>query len=159
MTEPSGPSLAPSDDPTGGRELTRRLKVAVPVALVVGLAIGVPVAIIASDWRPAVAIPLGLGAIVGTLIAAIEDGRVQRRVSAATGASTQEGLRAARQAAHAGDILRARAEVQRALLRGANPARVEGALEHPDFTEDAVARLAQDLGEPFSPPPAPPASR
>jgi hypothetical protein len=72
---------APSDDPTGGRRLTRRLMVVLPVCLVVGLAIGVPVAIAVGDWRPAVAIPLGIAALAGAIVAAIEDGRVQRRVN------------------------------------------------------------------------------
>lgn len=69
------------DDPTGGRGLTRRLMVLLPVCLLTGLVIGVPIAVVAGDWRPAVAIPLGIAALAGTVAAAIEDGRVQRRVS------------------------------------------------------------------------------
>ena len=138
---------APSDDPTGGRTLTRRLARALPVALVVGLAAGVPLAFLASDWRPAVALPLGLAALVGTLLAAIEDGRVQRRVDAsAAGPSTTAGLRSAHDAAHAGDVQAASAGVERALLRGATAARVVAAMDHPDWTPERIAAMARALG-------------
>jgi hypothetical protein len=79
---PPGPQ-APSDDPTGGRGLTRLLMRLIPIALVVGLAIGVPLAWASGEWRVAVAVPLGLAALVGTIAAATEDGRVNRRVNAA----------------------------------------------------------------------------
>lgn len=69
-----------SDDPGGGRDLTRRLAKVVPVALVIGLAIGVPLAVGLGEWRLGVMIPLVLAAVAGTIAAAVEDGRVQRRV-------------------------------------------------------------------------------
>jgi hypothetical protein len=153
------PPLAPSDDPTGGRGLTRRLKVVLPVALLAGLAVGIPVAALLSDWRPAVVIPLVAAALAGTVAAAIEDGRVQRRVDAATGAGTTEaGLRRAWHAAHEDDDPRAEAEVRRALLRGATPARIVRAIDHPRWTEERVRAIARAVGEPVSPPPRPPAS-
>lgn len=70
-----------SDDPTGGRGLTRRLAVVLPIALVIGLVIGVPIAVYVGDWRPALAVPLALAAVVGTIAAAVEDGRVNRDVN------------------------------------------------------------------------------
>jgi len=151
--------VAPSDDPTGGRSLTRRLKVVLPIAFAIGLAIGIPVAVLVSDWRPAVAIPLGAAALAGTVAAAIEDGRVQRRVDASRGASTRAGLRDAAQAARAGDDARVRSEVERALLRGATPARVAREIDDPRWGEERVAEVARALGEPgVSPPPPPDAS-
>ena len=153
------PPLAPSDDPTGGRGLTRRLKVVLPIALLAGLAVGIPVAVLLSDWRPAVVIPLAAAAVAGTVAAAIEDGRVQRRVDAATGPGTEAGLRAAWHAAHEDDDRRAEAEVRRALLRGATPDRVVRAIDHPRWTRERVLAIARELDEPVSPPPGPPASR
>jgi hypothetical protein len=153
------PPLAPSDDPTGGRGLTRRLKVVLPIALLAGLAVGIPVAVLLSDWRPAVVIPLAAAAVAGTVVAAIEDGRVQRRVDAATGRGTEAGLRAAWHAAHEDDDPRAEAEVRRALLRGATPDRVVRAIDHPRWTRERVRAIARELGEPVNPPPGPPASR
>jgi hypothetical protein len=138
---------APSDDPGGGRALTRRLRRVLPIALAVGLAAGVPLAVLASDWRPAVALPLALAAIAGTILAAIEDGRVQRRVDASAGGpSTATGLRAAHDAAHAGDAQGASAGVERALLRGATTTRVVAALDHPEWTAERVAAMARALG-------------
>ena len=78
---PPRPSRAPSDDPTGGSGLTHRLLIVLPICLVAGLVIGIPVAFAVGDYRPAVAIPLGIAAIAGTIVAAMEDGRVQRRVN------------------------------------------------------------------------------
>jgi hypothetical protein len=69
-----------SDDPSGGRRLSRRLAIALPVSFVVGLAIGVPLAIVAGAWPLAPLIAVGLAALVGGVLAAVEDGRVQRRV-------------------------------------------------------------------------------
>ncbi|MEQ8834375.1 MAG: hypothetical protein RIB67_07995 [Miltoncostaeaceae bacterium] len=45
-----------------------------------GLVVGVPLAFLAGDWRPAVMVPAALMAVAGTIAAAVEDGRVQRRV-------------------------------------------------------------------------------
>jgi len=152
------PPLAPSDDPTAGRGLTRRLKVVLPIAFAVGLAIGIPVAVLLSDWRPGIVIPLGLAALAGTIVAAMEDGRVQRRVDAATGRTTEAGLRQAWHAAHEDDDPRAEAEVRRALLRGATPARVARAIDHPRWPEERIRAIARDVGDPVSPPPRPPAA-
>jgi hypothetical protein len=69
-----------TDDPSGGRKLSRRLAIALPLALVVGLAIGVPLAIWTDAWQLAPLVAFGLAAVVGMVLAAIEDGRVQRRV-------------------------------------------------------------------------------
>lgn len=152
------PSLAPSDDPTGGRGLTRRLKVVLPIAFAIGLVIGIPVAVLVSDWRPGIVIPLGLAALAGTIVAAMEDGRVQRRVDAATGRTTEAGLRQAWHAAHEDDDPRAEAEVRRALLRGATPARVAKAIDHPRWPEERIRAIARDVGDPVSPRPRPPAA-
>lgn len=153
------PPLAPSDDPSGGRGLTRRLKRVLPIAFAIGLVVGIPIAVLASDWRPALVIPLGAAALAGTVAAAVEDGRVQRRVDAATGRSTEATLRLAWHAAHEDDDRRAEDEVRRALLRGATPARVAAAIDHSRWPEERVRAIARDLGEPVSPPPRPPASR
>ena len=146
MTE-RPPPLAPSDDPSGGRALTRRLARVLPVALAAGLAIGIPLAVLAGDWRPAVAVPLGLAALAGTLAAAIEDGRVQRRVEAGLGRSTQATLQEARAAVARGDEDAARALVERALLRGATPARVARAIGDPRWDGERVRAIARRLGE------------
>jgi cobalamin biosynthesis protein CbiG len=69
-----------SDDPTGGQRLSRRLAVAVPIALAVGVAIGVPIAVWTGSFSLLAVIAVGLAAVVGFVVAAIEDGRVQRRV-------------------------------------------------------------------------------
>lgn len=140
------PLPAPSDDPTGGRRLTRRLARLIPICLAAGLVIGVPLSIWAGDWRPAVAIPLALAALAGTVAAAIEDGRVQRGVDASLGPSTAAGLRIAHDAAHAGDAQSASAEVERALLRGATPRRIVAAIDHPDWTYERVAAMGRALG-------------
>jgi uncharacterized integral membrane protein len=75
------------DDPTGGRDLTRRLWRVIPAALVVGLAVGVPLAVWAGDWQLALVIALFSAAIAGFVVAAIEDGRVQRRIDRMRGRS------------------------------------------------------------------------
>jgi hypothetical protein len=152
------PPLAPSDDPTGGSGLTRRLKRVLPIAFAIGLAIGIPVSVVLSDWRPAVAISLGAAALAGTVAAAIEDGRVQRRVDAAVGPGTEAGLRQAWHAAHEDDDERAEVEVRRALLRGATPARVAKAIDHRRWPEERIRAIAREVAEPVSPPPKPPAS-
>ena len=152
------PPLAPSDDPTGGRSLTRRLKRVLPIAFVAGLVIGIPVAVLVSDWRPAVVIPLGVAALAGTVVAAMEDGRVQRRVDASVGPGTEAGLRSAWHAAHEDDDARAEAEVRRAVLRGATPARIARAIDHPRWTEERIRAIAREIDEPVSPPRRPPAS-
>jgi len=83
-----------SDDPTGGRNLTRRLIRWLPVAFLCGLAIGVALALVVGDWRVAPSLAVGAAAMTGALLAAIEDGRVQRRVS--DGVRRREADRAAR---------------------------------------------------------------
>ena len=69
-----------SDDPTGGERLSRRLAVAVPIALAAGVAIGAPIAVWAGSLSLLAVIAVGLAAVVGFVLAAMEDGRVQRRV-------------------------------------------------------------------------------
>jgi hypothetical protein len=81
VTDPSPDRPPPVDDPTGGRALTRRLAVLLPAALAIGFVIGLPLAILAGDWRPALLVPLALAGLVGTLAAAVEDGRVQQRIN------------------------------------------------------------------------------
>jgi hypothetical protein len=152
------PPFAPSDDPTGGRGLTRRLKVVLPIAFAAGLVVGIPLAVLLSDWRPGVVIPLGAAALAGTIVAAMEDGRVQRRVDATAGPSTEAGLRQAWHAAHEDDDARAEAQVRRALLRGATVERVTRAVDHPRWPEERIRAIARDVGDPVSPPPRPPAS-
>jgi hypothetical protein len=72
--------MARVDDPTGGARLTHRLMRWLPAAFFVGLVIGIVLAILSGEWRVAVTVSLGLPAIVGLLLAAVEDGRVNRRV-------------------------------------------------------------------------------
>jgi hypothetical protein len=81
-TDPAINTAPFSDDPTGGRRLSRRLRVALPLALLIGGAVGAPVAVVASDWRVALWIALAAAFFAGLFAAAIEDGRVQRRVDA-----------------------------------------------------------------------------
>ena len=80
-------------------------------------------------------------------------------MDASTGRSTDATLRSAWHAAHEDDDRRAEDEVRRALLRGATPARVAAAVDHPRWPEERIRAIARDLGEPVSPPPPPPASR
>jgi hypothetical protein len=80
----SGDPRVPVDDPTGGRTLSRRLAVALPVCAIAGLALGIPLAIVAGDWRVVIPCVLVPAAIVGTFLAILEDGRVQRQVDEAT---------------------------------------------------------------------------
>lgn len=71
---------AHSDDPSGGAGLTRRLAVWLPVAGVIGLVLGGIAGWFGDEWRLA---PMGAAlavAFVGVVLAAVEDGRVQRRV-------------------------------------------------------------------------------
>jgi hypothetical protein len=76
----TGPRTPVSDDPGGGRRLTRRLRRVLPIAFAAGLVPGVVTAVAVGDWRPAVAVPLGIAALAGTIAAAVEDGRVNRDV-------------------------------------------------------------------------------
>lgn len=70
------------DDPSGGRHLNRRLRVGLPAGALAGAAVGVPLAILASDARIVLWLALGVAVLVGVVLAAVEDGRVQRRVDA-----------------------------------------------------------------------------
>jgi ribose/xylose/arabinose/galactoside ABC-type transport system permease subunit len=69
-----------TDDPTGGRGLTRRLAVALPCSLVLGLAIGLVLGVMTDEWRLVPLVALTVAGIVGGVLAALEDGRVQRRL-------------------------------------------------------------------------------
>ena len=75
----SGDPSVPVDDPSGGRDLSRRLAIALPIAALIGLAIGIPLGFAGDDWRIALPCVLGLPAVVGTFLAILEDGRVGRR--------------------------------------------------------------------------------
>ncbi len=71
---------ADGDDPTGGADLTRRMLTWLPVAALAGALAGLVATLLGGDWR---LIPMGAAAaavLVGALLAAVEDGRVQRRV-------------------------------------------------------------------------------
>jgi hypothetical protein len=81
----SGDPSVPVDDPTGGSRLTRRLAVALPIAALVGLIVGIPLAFAMDEWRVVIPCVLGPMALVGTYLAILEDGRVQRRVDRETG--------------------------------------------------------------------------
>lgn len=78
--EPGRPGDPPTDDPTGGRGLTRRLAVGLPVAAFVGLLVGIPVAVAVGDWRVVVSCVAAAVVVVGLALAITEDGRVQRRI-------------------------------------------------------------------------------
>jgi hypothetical protein len=80
----SGDPRVPVDDPTGGSTLSRRLAIALPVCAIAGLALGIPLAIAGGDWRIVIPCVLAPMAIVGTLLAILEDGRVQRHVDETT---------------------------------------------------------------------------
>lgn len=81
----AGDPSVPVDDPSGGRGLSRRLAIALPIAALIGLAIGIPLAFAGDDWRIAIPCVLGLPAVVGTFLAILEDGRVQRGFDDAMG--------------------------------------------------------------------------
>ncbi len=136
----SGPVV---DDPTGGRRLNRRLAVVLPVAAVVGAIVGLPFAIVLSDWRPILAGAALAVALAGTLAAAIEDGRVQRRIDAVS--RRDPGLDRARAAAIRDDHQAVREEAARALARGISPEAVADALEHPAWPAERVAALEHEL--------------
>jgi|GEM_PF-5866986 len=74
-----------SDDPTGGAGLTRRMAVWLPVAAVIGAVLGGIGAYAAGEWRLVVAGAAVAVAFTGVVLAAMEDGRVQRRVDAMSG--------------------------------------------------------------------------
>jgi hypothetical protein len=141
MDRPRRRRGAPVDDPTGGRRLNRRLAVVLPAAAIVGAIIGLPFAIALSDWRPIVAVAAIAVALAGTLAAAMEDGRVQRRIDAAR----DPGLDRARTAAVRDDEDGVREEVVRALARGISPEAVADALDHPAWPPDRVAALGPEL--------------
>jgi uncharacterized membrane protein len=74
-----------SDDPTGGAGLTRRLVTWLPVAAVVGAVLGGIAAYAFGEWRLAVSGAALAVALTGAVLAAVEDGRVQRRVDRISG--------------------------------------------------------------------------
>jgi hypothetical protein len=149
MADGRHPPAAPSDDPTGGRRLTHRLKVALPAAFLIGAAVALPVGIAASDWRPVVAIAAVVAALTGTVVAAIEDGRVQRRIDAARPRPADPGLRAARRAALAGDDEAARLEIARALMRGASPDEIAAGIDHPRWPRERVGEIEHEVNAPY----------
>jgi hypothetical protein len=132
----------PVDDPSAGRRLNRRLAVVLPVAAVVGAIIGLPFAIALSDWRPIVAAAAVAVALAGTVAAAMEDGRVQRRIDAVR---SDPGLDRARTAALRDDQEAVREEAARALARGISPEAVADAVGHPAWPAERVAALGREL--------------
>ncbi|MCC6830557.1 MAG: hypothetical protein IT200_04355 [Thermoleophilia bacterium] len=72
------------DDPTGGRWLTRRLARWLPVAAVVGALAGVVIALAGGGWGTVPLMAIAAVALAGTVLAALEDGRVQRRIDRMT---------------------------------------------------------------------------
>lgn len=78
----SGDPAAPIDDPSGGRPLNRRLRRWLPLGVLIGIVLGIPLAVAADDWRADVWSALVAFAVAGVLAAAVEDGRVQRRIDA-----------------------------------------------------------------------------
>jgi uncharacterized membrane protein len=52
----------------------------IPIALVVGLVLAVPLAFAVAEWRLVILVPLAIAGVTGGVLAAVEDGRVQRRV-------------------------------------------------------------------------------
>jgi hypothetical protein len=129
-----------TDDPSGAR-LTRRLAVALPVAALIGAIVGLPFAIAMSDWRPIPALAALAAAMAGTIVAAVEDGRVQRRIDRAR---HDPGLDRARTAALRDDEDLVREEASRALARGISPEAVADALGHPAWPPDRVAALLRE---------------
>jgi hypothetical protein len=81
MDDLSHGNPAPVDDPDGGRGLTRALIRWLPVAAVAGAIGGIPLAVWGDDWRAVPGVAGIAVALVGGVLAAVEDGRVQRRVS------------------------------------------------------------------------------
>jgi Flp pilus assembly protein TadB len=73
--------MSPTDDPTGGAGLTRRLKRWLPVAFGAGLAVGIVLAVLSGEWRVALMAAFGVAAVTGVILAAVEDGRVNRSVN------------------------------------------------------------------------------
>ncbi len=131
------------DDPSGGRRLNRRLAIVLPVAAIVGAILGLPIAIVLSDWRPILAGAALAVALAGILAAAVEDGRVQRRIDAVR--RNDPGLDRARTAAIRDDQQAVREEAARALARGISPEEVADALAHPAWPAERVAGLGHEL--------------
>jgi hypothetical protein len=127
-------------DPSGAR-LTRRLALVLPIAAAIGAIIGLPFAIAMSDWRPVPALAALAAAMAGTIAAAIEDGRVQRRIDLVR---HDPGLDRARTAALRDDDELVREEASRALARGISPEAVADALGHPAWPPDRVASLQRE---------------
>ena len=131
------------DDPSGGRRLNRRLAVVLPVAAIVGAILGLPFAIVFSDWRPILAGAALAVALAGTVAAAVEDGRVQRRIDAVR--RSDPGLDRARTAALRDDQDAVREEASRALARGISPEAIADAVAHPAWPAERVAGLDRKL--------------
>jgi hypothetical protein len=72
------PRGIPVDDPEGGRRLTRALLRWLPVAALAGALLGIPLALLGDDWRAVPTAAAVAVAITGGILAAVEDGRVQR---------------------------------------------------------------------------------
>ena len=134
-----GPAV---DDPSGGRRLNRRLAVILPFAALVGAIIGLPFGIVSSDWRPIVAAAAIAVALAGTVAAAVEDGRVQRRIDVTR---SDPGLDRARIAASRHDEDAVREEAARALARGISPEAVADAVDHPAWPPERVAAVGSEL--------------
>lgn len=84
MTQHPGPRRVREDDPTGGRWLTRRLVRWLPAAAAAGAVAGVVVGLAGGGWGSVPLLAVAAVAVTGTVLAALEDGRVQRRVDRMT---------------------------------------------------------------------------
>ncbi|MDX6556546.1 MAG: hypothetical protein QOD86_2741 [Miltoncostaeaceae bacterium] len=131
---------AAAADRSKGR-LGRRLAAVLPIAAAIGAVIGLPFAIAMSDWRPIVALAALAAALAGTVAAAVDDGRVGRRID---WVGQDPGLDRARTAALREDEELVREEASRALARGISPEAVADALGHPAWPPDRVAALLRE---------------
>ncbi len=85
MASSPPPRRSREDDPTGGRWLTRRLVRWLPVAALSGAVIGMALALAGGGgWGLVPLLAFAAVAVTGTILAAVEDGRVQRRVDRMT---------------------------------------------------------------------------
>lgn len=81
MTPSSTPRPIPGgDDPTGGRRLTRRMVRWLPPAALIGMAAGIVLVVLGAPWSVIVLLAGAAVVMTGSVLAALEDGAVQRRI-------------------------------------------------------------------------------